>query len=84
MSVMQLFSWRHVRAALRNIKKCRAYYIGGTLCIDMHHGYTVGLNRSGRGFAFRHSGEKLNEITFLAPHDVQSRTIHLYHELKAQ
>ena len=60
-----VLNFRKIHYCLENIEKCRAYYFGGTLCIDMmpYHP-NVGLNRNGRGFAYNLTGK---ERTFTVP-----------------
>ena len=77
--LLSRFSWTHVRAALDNIYRCASYYIGGTLCVDLAQGYSVCLNRNGRGFAFIVGGP---EIKFLMPKDLQAQVNSLYKEIK--
>lgn len=79
MHVLSRFSWRQVRDALSHIRDCCSYYVGGTLCIDMAQGYTVCLNRSGRGFAFISGGP---EVTFIMPKDVEATVNQIYQEVK--
>ena len=80
MEVYKRLSWKQVRKALDNIYNVRSYYIGGSLCIDMNEGYSVVLNRSGRGFAFVLGEHK--ELGFLMPKDVQATVCRLYQEIK--
>jgi thiamine biosynthesis protein ThiC len=65
--ILSRFSWNHVRSALAKIDKCKSYYVGGSLCIDMAQGYSVVLNQNGRGFIFMLGGDNMN---FLMPKDV--------------
>jgi len=53
--------------------------VGGTLCIDLAQGYTVCLNRNGRGFAFIVGGP---EVKFLMPHDVEQVVNRRYQQFK--
>jgi hypothetical protein len=77
----KILSWSHIRAALDDIYNCKSYYVGGTLCIDLWQGYSVCLNRSGRGFAFIvENGSP--ELQFLMPTDVQEKVNQLYQEIK--
>ena len=81
MEVWRKFSWNQIRAALEDVYNRASYYIGGTLCIDMREGYSVCLNRNGRGFAFVLGEHK--DIKFLMPKDVEATVNRLYQEIRA-
>lgn len=89
MHVLSVFSWNAVRAALNDIERCRSYYLGGTLCIDMAQGYTVCLNRSGRGFTYLRGrgsetvlGVLVKETKFLMPKDCEEKVNKIYNKFK--
>lgn len=84
MNLMKALSWTQVRNALENITKVHAYYLGGSLCLDLAQGYSIVLNRSGRGFAFSLHDDKCKELKFLMPKDVQITVEELYWQHKRQ
>lgn len=82
MEVYNRLSWMQVRSALNNIYRCKSYYVGGSLCIDMAQGYSVVLNRNGRGFAFILGKPGIQH--FLMPKDVEVKVNSLYKEIKGE
>lgn len=42
--------WEHVKERLENIENTNAYYVGGTLCVNVGKTNEVAMNLDGTGF----------------------------------
>lgn len=75
-------SHNKIEYCLDNISNCRAYYMGGSLCIDMmpYHPNVV-LNTSGRGFAYGHQDK---DQGFVMSPSVHNKVMKLYGEKVAK
>ena len=77
-------SWKDIRDVLGRIETHGAAYLGGTLCVNMPKGYTVGLNRGGSAWFIPDGGPIGARLSFggLMPKDVQETTNELYDKYK--
>lgn len=79
-----VINFRKIQYCLDNIEKCRAYYLGGSLCIDMMpYAPDVVLNKSGRGFVY---GDLVphREKKFVMPPKMHKRVLEIYGIYKAK
>jgi hypothetical protein len=79
---MSLWSFNKIREALEDIENRKAYYLGGSLCIDFEFHPNVVLNRSGRGFFYGFKSTKHKEIKFVMPNDIKDKVLDIYTKYK--
>jgi hypothetical protein len=73
--------WNDIENRLKDITNQKAYYVGGTLCLDLPK-FGIGMNLNGKGFIY--GGSKRNNDRIYLPKTITSLVQKIYLDIKGK